>query len=91
MVVIGEKGMFVFEDSLKSEKLKFYKKGFKNVEGKIEKFEQDYEVVEFDEKQPLKEEQLHFYDSIKNDKTPLTDGKHAYEVLNILIKVTDKL
>ncbi|KUO61706.1 hypothetical protein APF79_03645 [bacterium BRH_c32] len=91
MVVIGEKGMFVFEDSLKSEKLKFYKKGFKNVEGKIEKFEQDYEVVEFEEKQPLKEEQLHFYNSINSNIEPLTDGKHAYEVLKILVNATNKL
>ena len=48
MVIIGDKGMFVFEDSLKTEKLKFYKKGFKEVDGLIEKFDADYEVIEFE-------------------------------------------
>src|SRR5690606_19277422 len=33
LVVIGDKGMVVFEDSLPAEKLKFYKKGFQKVEG----------------------------------------------------------
>lgn len=91
MVVIGDKGMYVFEDSLKEEKLKFYKKGFKEVDGMIEKFDADYEVVEFENAMPLAEEQKHFYESILNNTTPRTDGKHALEVLEILDKATKKL
>lgn len=91
LVVIGEKGMFVFEDSQKTEKLKFYPKGFKKVEGVIEKFESDYEVIEFENGQPLAEEHKHFYNCILEDKQPLTDGNHALEVLRILEQATDSM
>ncbi len=84
LVVIGDKGMIVFEDSLKEEKLKFYKKGFNIVGDSIEKFESEYEVIAFDNKQALEEEQIHFYYSILNDTIPKTDGYHAKEVLEIL-------
>lgn len=91
MVVIGDKGMFVFEDSAKTEKLKFYKKGFQSVNGNIEKFDSDYEVVDFENKMPLTEEHKHFYDSVLNNTTPLTDGRHAFEVLKILEQATNSL
>jgi len=91
MVVIGDKGMFVFEDSAKTEKLKFYKKGFQSVNGSIEKFDSDYEVVDFENKMPLTEEHKHFYDSVLNNTTPLTDGRHAFEVLKILEQATNSL
>jgi len=91
MVVIGDKGMYVFEDSLKTEKLKFYKKGFKEVNGAIEKFDADYEVIEFENTMPLAEEQKHFYESILNNTTPRTDGKHALEVLQILERASSSL
>lgn len=84
LVVIGDKGMLVFEDSLKSDKLKYYKKGFNLVNGEPEKFESEYEAISFPEKAPLEEEQLHFFDCILNDKSPRTDGVHAKEVLEVL-------
>lgn len=91
MVVIGDKAMLVFEDSLKTEKLKFYKKGFEVKNGSIEKFESDYEVIDFENKMALSEEHIHFYDSIINSTKPLTDGQHALEVLKILEKATKGL
>ena len=91
MVIIGDEGMYVFEDSLKTEKLKFFPKGFKEVDGVIEKFDADYEVIEFENKMPLAEEQKHFYESIENNTTPRTDGKHALEVLEILDKATKEI
>jgi len=84
VVVIGDKGMLVFEDSLKNEKLKLYKKGFSLVNGSIEKFESDYEVIVFPEKAPLEEEHKHFFDCIINNRIPRTDGVHAKEVLEVL-------
>ena len=84
LLVIGDEGMLVFEDSLKNEKLKFYKKGYHKVNGTLEKFENDYEVVDTESKQPLTEEQKHFFDCIVNGKKPLTNGVHAVEVLEIL-------
>lgn len=84
VVVIGDKGMLVFEDSLKNEKLKFYKKGFNLVNGSPEKFDSDYEVINYPDRAPLEEEQKHFFDCIINDRTPRTDGVHAKEVLEVL-------
>lgn len=84
MVVIGTEGMVSFEDTLKAEKLKFYRKGFKMVNGNIEKFDGDYEAVDFGLGQPLEEEQRHFFECILENKEPRTDGKHAIEVLKIL-------
>ncbi len=86
LVIIGDEGMFVFEDSLKTDKLKFYPKGFRNIDGVLQKFDSDFEVVDFEQRQPLAEEQKHFFNSIINNENPLTDGVHAVEVLEILEK-----
>lgn len=91
LVIIGDKGMFVFEDSLKTDKLKFYDKGFKIQNGKPEKFDADHEVVDYPNKMPLTEEQIHFYDAVLNNTTPLTDGKHATQVLKILEIAQERL
>jgi UDP-2-acetamido-3-amino-2,3-dideoxy-glucuronate N-acetyltransferase len=91
LVVIGSEGMIVFEDTLKEEKLKFYKKGFVKSEEGIEKFDSEFELIEHESKMPLTEEHIHFYDCIINDKTPRTDGNHAVEVLKILQKASEKL
>ncbi|MFH0734320.1 MAG: Gfo/Idh/MocA family oxidoreductase [bacterium] len=91
LVVIGEKGMFVFEDTVKDEKLRFYKKGFKKTDLGIEKFDQNYDVVSLESVMPLEEEQKHFYNSVINDTEPRTNGKHAVDVLKILVKATESL
>lgn len=91
LVVIGSEGMLVFEDTLKENKLKFYKKGFVKINGNLEKFESEFENVEFEAGQPLKEEQKHFFDCIINNRNPLTDGKSALEVLEILEKASIQL
>ena len=91
LIIIGDKGIYVFEDSAPTDKLKFYEKGFKKVNGNFEKFDNEYKVIEFENKMPLTEEQNHFYESIINNIQPRTDGKHAFEVLRILNKATDSL
>jgi len=91
MVIIGNKGMIVFEDSLKTEKLKLYPKGFLSENGVLKKFEEEYQVIDFPEGQPLEEEQKHFFDCIINNTTPITDGKHALEVLQILEQASNNL
>ena len=91
LVVVGSEGMFVFDDTLKEGKLKFYKKGFKSVNGKIEKFDSEYEIIRIAEAMPLAEEQKHFFDCVEKDEKPLTDGRHAVEVLKILEEATQFL
>lgn len=84
LVVIGDKGMIVFEDSAPGDKLKFYPKGFSARNGTIEKFDGDFEVIQHGDGQPLAEEQLHFIKCVTEGLTPLTDGQHALAVLEIL-------
>ena len=91
LVIVGTEGMLVFEDSLKSDKLKFYPKGFKKVNGMLQKFEDEFEVVEFENVQPLSEEHKHFFNSIIHNSQPLADGVHALEVLEILEKAQSSL
>lgn len=91
LVVIGEKGMFVFEDTLKTEKLKFYHKGFVVSDAGIEKFDQDYEAIDLPNVQPLTDEQLHFYNCILNNYEPRTNGLHAISVQKILDEATKNL
>ena len=91
LVVIGAKGIIVFEDSAPKDKLRYYPKRFSNVSGVISKFDGEYEAIEYDEKQPLMEEQIHFAESIRKNQRPLTDGRHALEVLEILEKAERSL
>lgn len=91
LVVIGDLGMIVFEDSLTENKLKFFKKGFQKVDGQIEKFDSPFEVIDFKPAQPLEEEQKHFMDCIENREEPLTNGKHAIEVLEILERASSSM
>ncbi len=90
MVVIGTKGMLVFEDSLPTEKLKLYHKDYKFENGVI-KGKSDYEVIDFPSVQPLQAEQEHFFKAIIEDTNPLADGLHAIEVMKILEAATNKL
>lgn len=89
LVVIGDKGMMVFEDSAPKDKLKFYPKGFNTLNGTIEKFDGDFEVIPHNDARPLAEEHRHFFRCVTEDSTPLTDGRHAVEVLEIL-KLAEK-
>ena len=89
LVVIGDKGMIVFEDSAPADKLKFYPKGFTAQNGTIQKFDGDFEIIPHGEGQPLAEEQLHFARCVADDLQPLTNGKHALEVLEVL-KLAEK-
>ncbi len=84
LVVIGDKGMLVFEDSAPKDKLRFYPKGFSKNGRALEKFDGDFEVVPHDNKQPLAEEHLHFFKCVTENVEPLTDGRHAVEVLEVL-------
>ena len=91
LVVIGEHGMFVFEDSRKDNKLIFYPKGVKKTNGSYQIFDDGEFIVKFSNGMPLTQEHKHFYDCIINNKKPLTDGEHALEVVEILEKATQDL
>jgi len=91
LVVIGDKSMMMFEDTLKDNKLKFYPKGFDIVNGLPVKRDEDFENIEFASTSPLELEQKHFIDCILNHTTPRTDGKNAIEVLETLERAQNEL
>ena len=88
LIIIGEKGMIVFDDTLEwSKKLAVYgHKIEKKDTGPIPvKSEVEYVIVE--EKEPLKSECQYFLDLIDNKVPPLTDGREGRSVLEVLESV----
>ena len=88
LIIIGEKGMIVFDDTLEwGKKLAVYgHKIEKKDTGPIPvKSEVKYVVVE--EKEPLKSECQYFLDLIDNKVPPLTDGREGRSVLEVLESV----
>ncbi|UCH97908.1 MAG: Gfo/Idh/MocA family oxidoreductase [Candidatus Aminicenantes bacterium] len=84
LVVVGSEKMAVFDD-VSTEKLFIYPHKIKWEKGKIPVAQKaDFNVVEFERKQPLKEELLHFINCIETRKTPKTDGREGLKVLSIL-------
>lgn len=91
LVVIGDKSMMVFEDTLQENKLKFYKKGFEIVNGVPVKKDDNFESISFDSTSPLELEQKHFIDCVETKTTPRADGRNAIEVLETLERAQDCL
>ena len=91
LVVVGSEKMAVFDDVSK-EKLFLYPHKIKWEKGTIPVAEKaDFVTVEFEQKQPLEEELLHFIDCIETGKTPKTDGVEGLKVLKILEAAQKKL
>ncbi|MBR2068990.1 MAG: Gfo/Idh/MocA family oxidoreductase [Candidatus Gastranaerophilales bacterium] len=76
LLVRGTKATAILDDTLTEGKLKVYdnKKGSQN----------DIEVFDYLEIEPLKLECQHFLNCIENDKTPRSDGENGYMIVNIL-------
>jgi len=91
LVVIGHKGMLVFEDTSPKDKLRFYPKGFDDVDGELKKFDGDHLPIPYTPDEPLAAEHRHFYECVQKHQTPLTDGIHALDVLRILEEAQNKL
>lgn len=91
LVVIGDKSMMVFEDTLKENKLKFYRKGFELVNGTPVKIDSEYENIEFESTSPLELEQRHFAECIEKGIAPRSDGMNAIEVLETLERAQKEL
>ncbi|MBE0477979.1 Gfo/Idh/MocA family oxidoreductase [Candidatus Aerophobetes bacterium] len=87
--VVGEKKMIVF-DELASPicKLKMYDKGIHVEQEKsginFHVRENNEAIVNVDDKQPLREECLHFIKCIEENSPPLTDGEEGLKVVKVL-------
>jgi predicted dehydrogenase len=89
LVVIGDKGMAVFDDTKPwDEKLAVFKH-FVDISQDspiIEKSNADY--INVQESEPLKNECLHFIEVVNKKVTPITNGPEGLRVLNVLTQAS---
>ncbi|MFH1942653.1 MAG: Gfo/Idh/MocA family oxidoreductase, partial [bacterium] len=84
LVVIGNKKMAVFNDTLPENKLVVYDHIIKWIERLPVPEKHDAKPVHFDVAEPLREECSDFLSCMKTRQSPLTDGKSGLRVLQIL-------
>ncbi len=83
-MVIGDKKMAVFDDTVREGKLKIYDKGIEWVKGHPVPRQTAETTLFFDETEPLRIECQHFLDAVAERRTPLTDGRSGLQVLRVL-------
>jgi len=84
LVVVGDRKMAVFDDTAREGKLKIYDKGIEWRAGLPVPRQTAETTLFFEELEPLKLECEHFLKCIKENATPLTGGRSALRVLNVL-------
>jgi predicted dehydrogenase len=85
LVVIGDAGMAVFDDTLAFEKkLAFYKNSVTFESGEPRLHKGDVEYIKLTEAQPLKNEVAHFAQCMDSGAAPRTDGVEAMRVLKVM-------
>lgn len=84
LIVIGDKKMAVFDDTAKEDKLLLYPHKIDWVDRVPVPRKENAEKVEFEIKEPLREECLHFLHCISSRQTPRTDGNNGVRVLQVL-------
>lgn len=84
LVVIGDKRMAVFDDTLSEGKLQIHDKGVEWINRQPVPRKNEAEIIPIDTCEPLKSECAHFLDAIELDKTIKTDANNGIQVLRIL-------
>ena len=84
IIVVGSKAMAVFDDLVK-EKISIYPHKIKWTDGKVPVVHKaEHYNIDFENKEPLKEELIHFSECVLRRKKPRTDGEEALKVLKVL-------
>lgn len=84
LVAVGSKAMAVFDD-LTQEKLFIYPHKIEWDKGKIPVVHKaEYYCIDFERREPLKEEMKHFIECVSKRTKPKTDGEEALTVLKVL-------
>lgn len=87
LIVVGETGMAVFEDSAPGEeKLRLYRHTIDTSDREPVPSKADWEPLAYGDDEPLKTECQHFLDACAGEHAPLTDADEALRVLDVLIK-----
>ena len=98
MVVVGSKKMVVYDDVDNEGKVKVYDKGADKLvsaqnfgEYQIKLRAGDVLIPKLSMYEPLKKECEHFIKCIKENKTPLTDGRNGLRVVRVLAAAQESL
>lgn len=84
LVVIGDRRMAVFDDTLKEGKLKIHDKGVDRHGGLLVPRQTGETILYLDETEPMRRECEHFLACIRDRSPALTDGQSALDVLRVL-------
>ena len=84
LVIVGDKKMAVFDDTLTEGKLQIHDKGVEWVNRQPVPRKNDMQIVPIESDEPLKSECAHFLKCIESDRIPKTDGNNGIRVLKIL-------
>ena len=84
LVVVGQKKMAVFDDTVREGKLKLYDKGIEWKSGLPVPRQTSETTLFFEEAEPLRLECQHFLACVRDRTTPVTDGQNALRVLKTL-------
>jgi UDP-2-acetamido-3-amino-2,3-dideoxy-glucuronate N-acetyltransferase len=91
LVIIGSKGMFVFEDSSESKDILYYEKGIDWVAGEPIKRDGPTDVIPYERCPPLRAELEYFVDHLDGRPIEIANGQNAVEVLETLERATASL
>jgi len=92
LVVIGDKGMAVFDDCLPwDQKLSFYSSHVLRNQSFLEAIKGEKKVIVLEADEPLKRECLSFIESIKTGIPPVTDGEEGLRVLQVLTAAQESM
>ena len=84
LVVVGDKKMAVFDDTVPDGKLKVYDKGIEWQEGVPIPRQTAETTIFIEQVEPMRRECAHFLECIETRKSPRTDGASAARVLRVL-------
>jgi predicted dehydrogenase len=84
LVVVGSKGMAVFDDVAKERKLVIHDQAIEWVDGQPVPRKTDGHAVALPSSEPLLEEAKHFLQCVVHGSRPLTDGASGLDVLDVL-------
>jgi predicted dehydrogenase len=91
LVVIGSEAMITFEDTAEGKPIKFYSKKFNLSQGLPEKIDGPVTLIDYEQKMALTEELHYFVNHLDGKKPEIANGKHALDVMRILIDASNQL
>lgn len=90
LIVVGDKGTLVFDDSVSGQNIDFYNKSIEWKSGVPILREVGTERINYEKSAPLKNELAYFIQNLDRD-TRIADGQSGYEVVKIMEDVTNEL